>query len=81
MIDKLNKWITKQTYKEGTNCCCLFNEQEELIRICAFHSEWRKEAIDNEREACAKTCEEAECYYPADIQGGFARLIRERSDD
>ena len=38
-------------------------------------------AIKNEREACAKACEGAKSYFPNDIGGGFAKLIRERSDD
>ena len=78
MIDKLDKW--KQRISNGKNCHCLFNEQNEPIRICAFHSRWKKEAVADEREACAKLCED-KGFIDGRYPGGFlAELIRERSD-
>ena len=40
-----------------------------------------KEAIENEREACAKLCEDSGSVYGRYIGVFLARLIRERSDD
>ena len=96
MIDKLNKWIYRQNSVSNLfskNYITLeipilpdppelpplpelpvFITQKEIDRKI-------NDAIKNEREACAKACEDAEGYFPNDIGGGFAKLIRERSDD
>ena len=90
MIDKLDKWIAQQRHKEWVNC--IFPEIPKMRPEIAFPDgtkithqktidEMIKEATLKEREACAKLCENAKGYYPNDIGGGFAKLIRERSDD
>ena len=95
MIDKLNKWIYRQKlfnsllgkeylamrielpptpdveFPEPPTCPSLGETKNGFYYI--------EEAIKNEREACAKLCEETEGYYPDDIGGAFATLIRLRS--
>ena len=76
MIDKLDTWIRQQERLNSVKCSCYFSNRCE--RICLFHYQWREMAVLQEREACAKICEDAKGYTPIDIGGGFAKLIRNR---
>ena len=87
MIDKLDKWIKQQRHNEWVNIIFPPIPKVEYPEapICPplgkvkDINDYIREAIADEREACAKLCEDRN--YVNYVGGGFARLIRERSDD
>ena len=97
MIDKLDKWIHGQKLFNSLLGKEYLAMRIELPPIPDIEfpeapicpplgkvkdiNDYIKEAVDKEREACAKLCDDAFTYDPDDPGGGFAVLIRERSDD
>ena len=91
MIDKLDKWIQKQQHRkmfENYSSPLIqetipFPEPPEINPHLSIETtlhlfdDIANQAKLDEREACAKLCEDRN--YVNYVGGGFARLIRERS--